>query len=514
MCLISCNNIGCDHMGSCRVPYLRRLRTVPLSVLYILPVLVIVGLLNACAVGPDFKRPEPLPPVTHFEDASGTTPMHSQVVPEPMETEWWKLFNDDILSKLEVRVQHTNLDLQLAASRVEQSRAYLGVANSTLLPRLGISIGYAQEAISANGPMAKLGAKDTPHDLLQGGFDASWEIDLWGHARRSNESAGAMMQVSAFQQEGVRVSIAAEVARTYLLLRLVQTQLEITKQNQSIAEHALKLAQSRVANGIATRFESASAGAQLATIKAMIPKLDEQREALMNALALLLGSPPRALNSLLTTTHAIPTVPQQIPIGLPSELARRRPDILQAEAYLHAATAAIGSAKADFYPRIRLVGSLGSQSLTGSEWGHWSSRFFSVGPTLYLPIFEGGRLKSTLALSESREKEAAIFYQQTVLRAWHEVDDALSAYAAVQERNELLTQAFEQYRQAYEVSLRRYEEGATDYLIVLTAQRSLLTSQMELVDNTNHISLAMVNLYKTLGGGWAAPANDAVRTEP
>ncbi len=514
MCLISCNNIVRVGIGSCRVPDVRRLRSAPLSALHILPVLISFGLLSACAVGPDFKRPEPVPPITHFEDASGATPMRSHVVPEPMETEWWKLFNDDILSELEVRVQHTNLDLELAASRVEQSRAYLGVANSTLLPRLGISTGYERDAISANGPMAKLGAKDTPHDLWQGGFEASWEIDLWGHARRSNESAGAMMQVSAFQQEGVRVSIAAEVARTYLLLRLVQTQLEITKQNQSIAEHAFKLAQSRVVNGIAARFESASAGAQLSTIKAMIPKLDEQRDALMNALALLLGAPPRTLNSLLTTTHAIPSVPQQIPVGLPSELARHRPDILQAEAHLHAATAAIGSAKADFYPRIRLVGNLGSQSLTSSEWGNWSSRFFSVEPTLYLPIFEGGRLKSTLALSEAREKEAAIFYQQTVLRAWHEVDDALSAYAAVQKRDEQLSQAFEQYRQAYEVSLRRYEEGATDYLIVLTAQRSLLTSQMELVDNTSHISLAMVNLYKALGGGWAAPANDAVHTKP
>lgn len=514
MCLIRWNDILRFCMGSCRAPYVYRLSLSLLRVLRILPALISLGLLSACAVGPDFKRTEPVPLMTHFEDAFGAPVMRSQVVSGPMETEWWKLFNDDILTELEVRVQQTNLDLHLAASRVEQSRAYLGVAGSVLLPRLGISSGYAREAISAHGPMAKLGAKDTPHDLWQGGFDASWEIDLWGHARRSNESAEAMMQASAFQHEGVRVSIAAEVARTYLLLRFVQTQLGITKQNQSIAEHALKLAQSRVENGIATRFESASASAQLSTIKAMIPKLDEQRDALMNALALLMGAPPRTLNSLLTTIHAIPSVPQQIPVGLPSELARRRPDILQAEARLHAATAAIGSAKADFYPRIRLVGNLGSQSLTSSEWGNWSSRFFSVGPTLYLPIFEGGRLKSTLALSEAREQEAAIFYQQTVLHAWHEVDDALSAYSAVQKRDELLTQASEQNRQAYEVSLRRYEEGAADYLMVLTAQRSLLTSQMELVDNTSHISLAMVNLYKALGGGWAAMTDDAVRSKP
>lgn len=511
MRLTSFNDMVLDCKGLYLGTYSSRMRSVYLFSLQILPLFVSLWL-GACAIGPDFKRPEPVHQMNHYEGADGTTSLNSQVVKGQMETEWWRLFNDHILSELEVRIQHTNLDLKLSASRIAQSRASIGVANSTLLPRLGISTGYAREAISANGPMAKLGAKDTPHDLWKGGFDASWEIDLWGHARRISESADAALQASVFQQEGVRVSIAAEVARTYLLLRLVQTQLEITTQNQSIAEHALKLAQSRVANGIATRFESASASAQLSTVKALIPKLEEQRDALMNALALLMGEAPHALNSLLTTTHATPPVPQRVPIGLPSELARRRPDILQAEAQLHAATAAIGIAKADFYPRIRLLGSLGLQSLTDINLGNWSSRFFSVGPTLYLPIFEGGRLKSTLALSEAREQEAAIYYQQTVLRAWHEVDDALSSYAAVQMRDELLTMAFKQNRQAYEVSLRRYEQGAADYLMVLTTQRSLINSQMELADNTSHVSLAMVNLYKALGGGWAASAVDAGHT--
>jgi len=473
-----------------------------------------LSLLSACAVGPDFKRSVPAPPAVLFGTAAGNTALRSQVVAAPMETMWWKLFNDEILSTLEARAQNTNLDLQLAATRVAQSRARLGVADAAGFPRLGMGMGYAREAISANGPLAKLGAHHTPHDLWQGGFDSSWEIDLWGYARRTSESAAASLQGSVFQQEGVRVSIAAEVARTYLLLRSVQTQLDITIKNQAIAEHALKLSQSRVANGIATRFESASASAQLSTVKALIPKLEEQRDALMNALALLLGEAPRALNSLLTATHPTPPVPQQVPVGLPSELARRRPDILQAEAQLHAATAAIGVAKADFYPRIRLVGNAGLQSLTGSEWGSWTSRFFSVGPTLYLPLFEGGRLKGTLALNEAREKEAALFYQQTVLRAWHEVDNALSAYDAVQRRNEELVQAFEQSRQAYEVSLRRYEQGAADYLLVLTAQRSLLSSQLELADNTSQVSLAMVTLCKTLGGGWAALADNAGSREP
>lgn len=468
----------------------------------ILSVLMSFCLLSACAVGPDFKRPVTVPPADLFETTAGNSTQQSQVVAGAMETSWWTLFNDDILSELQVRAQKGNLDLQLAAARVAQSSAQISIANAAGLPHLGVSGAYAREALSANGTFALLGAPHTPYDIMQAGFNASWEIDMWGHARRTNESATASMQASAFQREGVRVSIAAEVARTYIQLRHVQTQLDITQQNLAIAEKALKLANSRVKNGIATRFESAASSAQLASIKALIPRLEEQRDALMNALALLLGEAPRALNTLLMPTHQIPPVPRQVPIGLSSELARRRPDILQAEARLHAATAAIGAAKADFYPRISLVGNLGLQSLDLNTFGNWASRTFSVGPTLFLPIFEGGRLRGSLALTEAREQEAAIAYQQTVLHAWHEVDDALNAYADVQRRGEQLTLAVNEYRQAYDVALRCYEQGAAEYLMVLTAQRSLLASQMELADNTSRISIAMVNLYKALGGGW------------
>ena len=501
--------IGCGNR-----PCISRKYTMNSSSVRILPLFMSFAFLSACAVGPDFKRPETVPPTGLLDTNTGKSIQQSQMVVGPMETSWWTLFNDDILSELQIRAQKSNLDLQLAAARVAQSRAQISIAKAAGLPHFGLGGSYSRAADSANGQMALLGAPDTPYDLMQAGFNASWEIDIWGHARRTNESAAASMQASALQREGVRVSIAAEVARTYIQLRYVQTQLDITQQNLTIAEQALKLANSRVKNGIATRFESAASSAQLASIKALIPRLEEQRDALMNALALLLGEAPRTLNTLLMPTHQIPPVPRQVPIGLSSELARRRPDILQAEARLHAATAAIGAAKADFYPRISLVGNLGLQSLDINTFGNWASRTFSVGPTLYLPIFEGGRLRGTLALTKAREQEAAIAYQQTVLHAWHEVDDALSAYADVQRRGEQLTLAFNDYRQAYDVALRRYEQGAAEYLMVLTAQRSLLASQMELADNTSRISIAMVNLYKALGGGWAAQADETGGKQP
>lgn len=470
--------------------------------------LTTIVFLSACVVGPDFTKPQTTPPKDLFDSINNATDLPSQVVPEKLETTWWTLFNEDLLNDLQIRAQKGNLDLQIAASRIAQSRSLVGVANSVGLPKLGLSGLYSREAVSANGLFAHLGAPDTPYDLAQTAFDASWELDLWGYARRTKESAEAAKDASSYFREGVGVSIAAEIARNYLLLRLVQTQLDVAARNQANAAHVLKLALSREANGIGNRYESASAKAQLASVKALIPRLEEQRNALMNALALLVGEPPRALNELLAAVRGIPPVPQRVPIGLPSELARRRPDILQAEARLHAATAAIGMAKADFYPRIRLVGSAGLQTQGLEYFGYWSSRFFSIGPTLHLPIFEGGRLKSMLALSDARGQEAAIVYRQTVLRAWHEVDDALSGYAQVQKGNEQLTQAHQQSRFAYDTALRRYEEGADDYMKVLLAQRSLLASEMNLAENTSHISLNMVNLYKSLGGGWAVLADD------
>lgn len=474
----------------------------------ILLVILSVVFLSACAVGPDFKRSETVPPVALFETAIDKNNQQSQVVVGTMETSWWTLFNDVILNDLQIRAQKGNFDLQLAASRIAQSRSLVGVANSVGLPKLSLNGFYSRAADSANGLFAHLGAPDTAYDLAQTAFDASWELDLWGYARRTKESAEAAMEASSYFREGVRVSIAAEIARNYLLFRLVQTQLDVAAQNQANAERVLELTLSREANGIGNRYESASAKAQLASVKALVPRLEEQRNALMNALALMVGEPPRALNEFLAAARGIPSVPQRVPIGLPSELARRRPDILQSEARLHAATAAIGMAKADFYPRIRLVGSAGLQSQGLENFGYWSSRFFSIGPTMHLPIFEGGRLKSMLALSNAREQEAAVAYRQTVLRAWHEVDDALNAYVLVQRRNEQLTQAQQQSLVAYDVALRRYEEGADDYMKVLLAQRSLLASEMGLAENTSQISLDMVNLYKSLGGGWAVLADD------
>jgi NodT family efflux transporter outer membrane factor (OMF) lipoprotein len=412
------------------------------------------------------------------------------------------LFNDPMLTGLQARAQDGNLDLQMAVERIEQGRAQLGIAAAQLLPTVAAGAGFAREALSEHGKLAALGAPSSPSNFWQVAFDAGWEIDLWGRAQRAREGAAAALEASVYERESARVALAAEVGRTYLQLRGTQAQLAIARDNQAVAERLLGLTESRRRNGVATGFEMASARAQLAAIRGIVPQLTGRRNSLLNALALLLGEQPRALDATLGEPRDLPPLPASVPLGLPSELARRRPDILRAEAQLHAATAAIGVAKADFYPRLALKGRFGLEAFESGDLASWDSRFFSVGPTIYLPIFEGGRLKQRLALSESGQKTAALAYRKTVLQAWHEVDNALDAWAAGQQQHAELVEACEQNRQALHAAERGYRNGAADYLAVLTAQRNVLASQSALNDSTTGLTLALVNLYKSLGGGW------------
>ncbi|EJL03670.1 MULTISPECIES: efflux transporter outer membrane subunit [Pseudomonas] len=461
--------------------------------------------LAGCTVGPDFMKPQgtleavQLTPRPEYESV---VPPSEAAVP----SQWWLLFDDPMLTQLQSRAQMGNLDLQVASERIEQSRAQLGIAASQLLPSVGANASYTREALSENGRFAALGAPTDPSNFWQLGFDASWEIDLWGRAQRLREGAAASLQATVYDREAARVALSAEVARTYLQLRGTQAQLDIAEQNLAIAERTLSLAESRERNGVATRFETSSAHAQWATIKALVPELSQRRNAQMNALALLMGEQPRALDAQLRTAMPLPSLPARVPVGVSSDLARRRPDILRAEAQLHAATAAIGVAKADFYPRIGLKGKIGVEAFEGGDLASWDSRFFSVGPTVYLPIFQGGRLVQRLALNESRQKSAALAYRQTVLRAWHEVDNALDAWAAQQRQHADLQVSYEQNKQALHAAERGYQQGATDYLSVLTAQLNLLSSQTRLNDSTTNATLTVVNLYKSLGGGWVPEA--------
>ncbi|MBS0641936.1 MAG: efflux transporter outer membrane subunit, partial [Proteobacteria bacterium] len=339
-------------------------------------------------------------------------------------------------------------------------------------------------------------------DIFQGGFDASWELDLWGRIRRAVESSTASSTAAEEAQRAALLSTLAEVARDYIALRGTQAQLQIARDNVKIAQQSLSLTQQRAAGGVTTDLDVANASAQLRATLADIPVLEQQEAELINALSFLLGQAPNALRADLETANPVPPVPRRVPIGIPSELARRRPDIREAEAKLHAATADIGVAQAAFYPAVTLNGSVGLQALQFAKVFDLDSRLYSLGPGVSVPLFEGGRLRATLQLRESQQQEAALIYQRTVLQAWREVDDALTAYQAQQARRDQLIQSVADNKRALALAQDRYATGIASFLDVLTAQRSLLLTQLELQRSTTIVSTNLVALYKALGGGW------------
>ncbi len=482
--------------------------------------------LTGCKLGPNFEKPNaggpdswltgPKQPIMQADKASKP----SVAVTEPVDVNWWSLFNDPRLTALIHRVAGENLDVKIAAVRLAEFRDQLGIVQSAQLPQFNGNLSYTHQKASNNGIFVVIptaagangapgntvgGVKSKglkPFDIYQGGFDASWEVDLWGRVSRSVESATASAQASEEAQRAALLSTLAEVARDYIRLRGTQAQLQIAHDNVQIAQESLDLTKQRAAGGITTDLDVANASAQLRSNLSQIPALQQQEGELINALSELVGQPPNALRDDLADPHPVPPVPPAVPIGLPSELAERRPDIRQAEAQLHAATADIGVAQADFYPKLTLNGSAGLQSLQWSRAFDLASNQYAVGPGITIPIFEGGRLRATLNLRKSQQQEAALQFQRTVLQAWREVDDALTAYKAEQSRRDELIQAVADNRRALALAQSRYQEGVADFLDVLTAQRALLATQQELENATTTVSSNLVALYKALGGGW------------
>ncbi|MGV2291800.1 efflux transporter outer membrane subunit [Trinickia sp. YCB016] len=498
---------------------LRALRALALE---ILACLVIAG----CTVGPNFVPPTTTPPPQVFERTDAAQ-APSKATETEFNSDWWTLFNDPTLNALEKQLADANLDVAAASARLRQSRAGQRIAGAAELPTLDGAASYDRERGSPNGILSLLGvpsldpqsqnasgktplgvapipgSKGSPaYNLYQMGFDASWELDIWGGARRGVEEASADSDASYEDRNAVLLSARAELAKDYIDLRDSQQLLAIAKQNLEIARNTTKLTQIRERDGVTTDLDVANASAQAASIESLIPTLETQCETKINAIGVLLDEEPGTLKQTLGEPHEVPELPGQVPIGFPSELAERRPDIRRAEAQLHAATASIGVAKADFYPHISLNGSAGMQSLQLSKLASWASGQFVLGPSITMPIFEGGRLKGTLQLREAQQQEAAIVYKRTVLEAWREVDDALVAYDAEQMRRDKLKEVVALNQRALAVAQQRYKDGAGDYLDVLNVQKQLLDGQSNLEQSQATAASNLITLCKALGGGW------------
>jgi NodT family efflux transporter outer membrane factor (OMF) lipoprotein len=462
-------------------------------------------------VGPNFKKPDPHAPA-QWSPASaslGLTPEPQAVV------SWWTTFQEPTLTSLIERGAASNLDLRAAVLRITEARAQHDVAAGAFWPTVDVNASFTRQRLSestATGaaftsfgnvtiPGLPKAGFPNPYNQFQLGASASWELDLFGRVRRSVEAANADMQASVEDQRAVLVSLCADVARAYIELRGAQLRKDVTGRSLATQQELYDLTRQRRAVGMTTELDVANAGAQLDSTRAQLPSLDREVTANINQLSLLLGREPDALRDELQAARAVPRVPASLPIGLPAELARRRPDIRQSEARLHAATARVGVAVGDLFPRVSLAASGGTQSASGSDLLKWASRFGSVGPTFELPVFDGSRW-ATVRLQNVRVQEAALDYEHTVLYALHEVENALAAYKADRDRGSSLAAAVAESRDALTLARDRYSAGVANFIDVLDAERNLQQNELALAADTTAIATDLVAVYRALGGGW------------
>lgn len=483
-----------------------------------LSLLTLAFWLAGCAVGPDYDAPKPqLPGGYHLLDAQQA----SKTAPGAVNSRWWQTFNDPQLNSLIDRAVEGNLTLQQAVLRIAGARQELAQARGGLFPSLNGSAKVTRQQLGLEGLLKANGATDQldsetasqlssleqPVTLYQGSFDASWELDLWGKVRRQVELADAQTQAAIEQRNDALVSLEAEVARAYLQLRGAQATVATLEQQIAVAQQSWELTQSQQRNGLAPLTDVENARAQLTSLQAQLPQYQSQARQAMNGLAVLLGKTPGALDNELFTPKAMPALPQIVPVGIPATLARRRPDIRQAEATLHAQTANIGVSVAQLFPSLSLTGQLGVRNTDVSYLDNWSSHFYSVGPSLSIPIFQGGRLVSSVKLARAQQASAALDYRQTVLTALQDVENALVSYRADQAQVTALDETTGSLQRAFDLASDSYRQGISTFIDVLDAQRQLAQAQEQATQARMQSALDLVALYKALGGGWETYQN-------
>lgn len=446
----------------------------------------------------------------------------------PPAAPWWQGFDDPVLTKIEAVALAQNLTLAQTAQQVMGARALLRVAGAKGLPSVGVAGSYQREQASAQGILSLMGAQSPSgssaggadafgstattqaggpaYDLYQLGVDASWEIDLWGKARATRRAARADTMAAAYGHDAAAVALGADVAADYWQLRGVEQAIAITRASIAVVEKGLAIARRREAEGAVSHVDAASAEAELQSYRARLPDLEHGRQVLANALALLCGQEPHTLDNLLAQAPPSHVAAMPVPDALSADLARQRPDIAAAQASLEAASARVREAKADFYPSLTLTGSAGLQSVALTNLPEWSARQFIIGPVVHLPIFSGGALKGRLELTRAQERRAALAYRQTVLGALGEVDNALGEAHARRAALGALDGAVAASEDAFRVARNRYNQGASSYVDVLLAQRSLLANQLQRAQGQTQAALALVQVHRALGGGWTAPA--------
>jgi NodT family efflux transporter outer membrane factor (OMF) lipoprotein len=476
--------------------------------------LAALPLLAACAVGPDYEPPDFT--VETVPDQWRTT-VETEMAADTTDLEmWWVSFNDSLLTELIKKSEFGNLDLQAAVGRVAEARAIRGVAKGGYWPDIVLGGAYSYQKLSENGLQgAQVAPPDDgsgggatslladPFDSWTAGLSLSWEIDLFGRIRRTVEAADAQLQASVEDYRDVLVTLYAEVGSAYVDARAFQTRLDFATQNVTAQENSLELTRDRFNAGLTSALDVAQAEQNLAQTRSTIPALEIGLEAALNRLAVLLGQAPGSIHDELQEHTGLPQPDDKVAYGIPADLLRRRPDVRQAERLLASQTARIGIATADLYPTLSLGGTVGLEALDFDNLGDGGSVFWSIVPKISWPIFTGGKIRNRIRAEEARTAQALAAYEQTVLRALEEVQNALVAYGQEKMRRDRLREAVEASQRAVDLVETQYLSGLTNFQNFLDSQRSLFRQQDELAESSGQVRNNLIDLNRALGGGWS-----------
>jgi len=455
---------------------------------------VSVALLAACAVGPNYTRPElPTPPAHRFFEGE-------EQAQSIADTPWWEVAKDPQLQALIREAIAHNLDLRTATARVAEARAQYGIARSFLFPEVGVAGGYSAQQVSRLSEPPQGTAAGKTYQNWSAGFPISWEIDLFGRIRREKEAAFAAYLATEEGRRAAVITLVADVASTYLYLRELDLQLGVARRTVQTNEETVRFYETRLKGGVSNRLEVDRAVANRSRTATIIPQLEQQIGVAENALSLLLGRPPGPIErgQALTDQH----VPPGVPAGLPASLLERRPDVLAAEQLLVASNANVGAAKALFFPTISLTGILGTLSGDFSNLLKADANLWQVSPSLFAPIFQGGRIRRNYDAAKARYEQAAAQYQKAALNSYREVANALVSVKKLGEARLELEDGVEALTDAAALARSRYDTGLANYLEILNADQQLFDQELQLAQVRGEEMRAFVELYRALGGGW------------
>ena len=464
-------------------------------------VAIALSLASGCAVGPDYTPPSMDVSSEYAHAQAGTFDAIE------FDTEWWLILNDPMLDTLIKQAIRENHDLRIAQANVAASRAFLSEGRLERYPIVTAqaSVNRQQTSNASFGSGA-----DRTNTFYDASLDATWELDFFGRVRRSNQALAADFEATVADRRNVFVIVAAEVARTYIELRGGQYRLQVARSNAANQESTYRLTQALLDGGRGTDLDLARAQAQLEFTRATIPPLESVSTTAMHRLAVLTGKEPAALLDELGAAASLPVLPQRLLVGDPAVLLRRRPDVAAAERRLAAATARIGVATADLFPRVSLIGSAGYLSTERSTFADSNSKSTAIGPFLSWSAFDLGRVRARIGVAEAATEAQLAAYEQTVLMALEETENALVRYARNRQRLASLEIAAQASATAANLANIRYRNGVDSFLTVLDAEARLLEAQDALAQSETDTGLAFVALYKALGGGWETYENSAV----